>query len=369
MPPPEEELRARVSKLAKALEATGFEAALLRHPLNIFYLTGFFVDGHLVVTKEGEPHLLVYRTMGRPEKSPLVAPRPFRSLKELPRFLEDLSIKRLALEEDRLPVNIYARYRKLLASFELGDVGPLLRKLRAIKSAYEISCLKEAARMLSEALEAFLPRLRPGMTELEAAGLFEAELRRRGHPAYTRTYGFGQELAYGHFLSGVSAVVPSYVTTGQGGAGVFGFPQGPSFKEIRPDEPILIDYAGWYEGYMVDQSRLFYFGELPQEAVSLYEKVSILLRELEGLLRPGVSARQIYETALSLAEELGLSSCFMAHGPERVPFVGHGVGLEIDEWPPIAGVDVPLEEGMVVALEPKCHVPDLGVIGIEDTYL
>ena len=119
---------------------------------------------------------------------------------------------------------------------------------------------------------------------------------------------------------------------------------------------------------MVDQSRLFYFGSLPREVEEIYQRVLSLLEELEALLRPGILAREVYEKALSLAEELGLSSYFMAHGPEKVPFVGHGVGLEVDEWPPIAAVEVPLKEGMVVALEPKCHLPGFGVIGIEDTY-
>ncbi len=369
MPPGKDELNTRILRLAAALRQEGFDGALLRYPLNIFYFTGLFVDGHLVVTRQAECHLLVYRTLGRPEKSPLLEALPLRSLKELPVFLEKLGLKNLALETDRLPANLYGRYQKLLSSFTLGEVGPVLRRLRAIKSPYEITCLRKAARMLAEALEAFLPHLTPGMTELEAAGLLEAELRRRGHPAYTRTYGFGQELAYGHLLSGSSGLVPSYVMTGQGGAGVFGFPQGPSSKRIGENEPILIDYAGWYEGYMVDQTRLFYFGELPQEVRQIYGKVLALLEELENALRPGVSARKIYEKALSLAKFNGLEPYFMAHGPERVPFVGHGVGLEIDEWPPVAGVDIPLEEGMVIALEPKCHVPGLGVIGLEDTYL
>ncbi len=369
MPPDREELIHRVSKLAEGLDQEGFEAALLRYPLNIFYFTGLFVDGHLLVTRKAEVHLLVYRTVGRPEKNLLVEPQLFRSLRDLPSFIKDLGINTLGLEADRLPANLYARYRKLLSDFELGDIGLLLRKLRAIKSPYEVFCLRSAAQMLSEALNVFLPCLHPGMTELEAAGLLEAELRKRGHPAFTRTYAFGQELAYGHLLSGISAVVPSYVTTGQGGAGVCGFPQGPSFKKISENEPLLIDYAGWFEGYMVDQSRIFYFGKLPSQAVTLYNRVLELINHLEGLLQPGISAKEVYEMSLSLAKELDILDYFMAHGPEKVPFVGHGVGLEIDEWPPIAAVDVPLEEGMVIALEPKCHVPSLGVIGIEDTYL
>ncbi|AEH45527.1 peptidase M24 [Thermodesulfatator indicus DSM 15286] len=368
MPADREEFTRRIALLAERLSQKGFDAALIRYPLNIFYFTGAFVDGHLVITKRAEVFLLVYRTLGRPDFNPVAEVIPFRSLKKLPVFLADLSIKTLGLEEDRLPINLYRRYQKLLAAFDLGDISEIVRNLRAIKSRYEIDCLKKAAEILSDAIYSFLPKLKPGFSELEAAGLLEAELRKRGHPAFTRTYGFGQELAYGHLLSGKSGVIPAFVTTGQGGQGIYGFPQGPSEKKIQPNELILIDYAGWHEGYMVDQSRLFYFGNIPQKTLAIYDKVLALLEDLEQLLRPGISVQKLYERAVLKAEELGISEYFMAHGPEKVPFVGHGVGLEIDEWPPIASLDITLEENMVIALEPKCHVPEIGVIGLEDTY-
>ena len=368
MPADREELLRRLKRLAEALKEEGIEAALIRYPLNIFYFAGVFADGHLVVKDTGEAFLLVYRTLGRPEKSPVAEIFSFRSLKKLPGFLRELGLKSVALEEDRLPHSLFRRYQKLLSGFELFDLGGVIREIRSVKSPYELSCLKKAAELLAQALEEALPLLRPNLSELEAAGLLEAQLRKRGHPAYSRAYGFGQELAYGHLLSGQAALCPSYVTTGQGGLGLVGFPQGPSFKELAPGEPILIDYLGWFEGYMVDQSRVFYFGSLSREIREIYQRVLSLIEELETILRPGILAREIYERALSLAEELGLSPYFMAHGPEKVPFVGHGVGLEVDEWPPIAAVEVPLKEGMVVALEPKCHLPGVGVIGIEDTY-
>ena len=369
MPPEKTELLTRIEKFSERLAQGGYEAALLRYPLNIFYFTGAFVDGHLVITSQKRAFLLVYRTRARLFEDSPVEAQVFRSLKKLPQFLKELGIKKLGLEADRLSAALFWRYQKLLADFELGDVSPFLRELRAVKSPYEISCLKQAAEVLAKALWAFLPQLRPGMTELEAAGLLEKELRRLGHPAFTRTSGFGQELAYGHLLSGEAATVPSYLTTGQGGAGVYGFPQGPSFKKIKENEPILIDYAGWFEGYMVDQSRLFCLGEIPKKALRIFEKILALMEALEELLFPGTLARKIYEEAQKFAAKEGLEPCFMAHGPEKVPFVGHGVGLEIDEWPPIAQVEIPLKEGMVIALEPKCHVPGLGVIGLEDTFL
>ncbi len=369
MPPSKEELTKRIKTFSKELAQEGLDAAFIIYPLNIFYFSGVFVSGHLLITAQGEAVLFVYRTMGREEKSPLCPMEPLKSLKKLPAILEEFGVCSLGLEEDRLPKKLYNRYESLFKGTLLRDVGEIIKRVRAVKSAYEVSCQKAASKMLAEALDAFLPRLKPGLTELEAAGLLELELRKRGHPAHLRVYGFGQEMAYGHLLSGKSAFYPSFVTTGQGGEGVFGYPQGPSPKKIALNDPILIDYAGWYEAYLIDQTRLFYFGNLPKEAFEIYEKVKFLLDELEKCLRPGVLVKNVYERAHALAEELGISDYFMAHGPERVPFVGHGVGLEIDEWPPVANLEIALQENMVIALEPKCHVPDLGVIGLEDTYL
>ncbi len=371
MPPGVQEIRSRLRLLAAKLREKGLHGALVRYPLNIFYLSGTFVDGHLVVTEREESYLLVYRTLGRAKEEAKVSEIiSFRSLRQLPGFLKDLGLQRIGLEYDRLPARVFFYYQDLLAEFELSDLTPLLWALRARKSPYEIECLRQAASMLAEALEAFLPKLRPGMSELEAAGLFEAELRKRGHPAYTRTYAWHQELAYGHLLFGDSAAVPSYLTTGQGGPGVWGYPQGPGVKRLKKGELILIDYAGWYEGYMVDQTRIFACESLPQDLIDLYKKICSLISFLEKELSPGLLIEKFYHQAMEQAEALGLGKCLMAHGEEGVNFIGHGVGLEIDEWPPVAPkVKVPFEPGMVIALEPKCHLPGIGVIGLEDTFL
>ncbi len=371
MPIPVGEISSRIAKLSKKLQEIGIDAALIRYPLHIFYFSGTFIDGHLIITQDGKSYLLVYRTIDRARDEALLTEViSFRSLKKLPDFLRDLGIKKVGIEYDRLPAKIFLFYQKILSEFQLLDISEIIWKLRACKSFYEIQCQKQAASMLAEALDEFIPHLRPGMTELEAAGLLEALLRKRGHPAITRTYGWNQELTYGHLLSGYSAAIPSYLTTGQGGAGVYGYPQGPSIKKLEKNEPILIDYAGWYEGYLIDQTRIFVYGNLSKDLVEIYQKVIDFMIFLEESLKPGVIIEEFYQQALNKAEDLGIGEYFMAHGSEGVNFIGHGVGLEVDEWPPIANrIKIPFAPGMVIALEPKCHLKGRGVIGLEDTFL
>ena len=70
-----------------------------------------------------------------------------------------------------------------------------------------------------------------------------------------------------------------------------------------------------------------------------------------------------------MAEAAGLAASFMGHGEGQVRFIGHGVGIELDELPVLSPNDLALEEGMVFALEPKFVLPGLGAIGIENTWL
>jgi len=365
--PPREELFSRISALRKALRGADLQGALITQPLNIFYFTGSFARAHLLVT-EREVRFLVFRPLERVRRESPLPAEPFRSLKGLPGLLREAGIRRVGLEFAALTHREFLRYRDLLQDFELADLSGILSSLRMVKSPYEIACLREAGRRLAEALTEALPRLAPGMTELAALAEIEAALRRRGHPGFVRS-ARGNEFATGLLISGPEAVEPSYMVAGEGGRGVYGFPSGASLREIRPGEPVLVDLAGYFAGYYVDQTRMLLFGKPSPEVREYLEAAEALMAAGESLLRPGIPAEEVYYALVREAERLGVSEYFMRHGEEGVNFVGHGVGLCVDEDPPLApGVKTVLEPGMVLALEPKLHVPGLGVIGFEDTW-
>jgi Xaa-Pro aminopeptidase len=156
--------------------------------------------------------------------------------------------------------------------------------------------------------------------------------------------------------------------TGGIGPGPF-FSQGPSRRKIRPREPLLFDYSSNVEGYISDQTRIYALGDLPEKFHRAHH-VMVKVQEVvsrEG--KPGARAADLYELALDVVNEAGLSKGFMGH-PQAVPFVGHGVGLELDEWPVIGkGSKHTLEKGMIIALEPKFIFPGEGVVGVENTFL
>jgi len=172
-------------------------------------------------------------------------------------------------------------------------------------------------------------------------------------------------------LSGPNGDAASYLNSAHGGAGTCpAMPQGSSPRAIRRNEPIMVDYSVGINGYLGDQSRTYVIGTLPDPLRKAHDCSLRILKRFARSARPGVPCRTIYEEAADEAERAGLAHCFMGHGSNQVRFVGHGIGLEVDELPILAPrFDLPLEPGMVLAVEPKFVLPGQGLVGLEDDYL
>jgi Xaa-Pro aminopeptidase len=209
------------------------------------------------------------------------------------------------------------------------------------------------------------------MTEVELAGRLEAVARRLGHQGIVRMRTWNQEMFYGHLMAGASAGVPSYLASPTGGAGLTpAIAQGPGFKRIARHEPILLDYVGAVDGYLADQTRIFALGALPDWLVAAHQAMLAVQQTVVEAAHPGVTCADLYRLAVRTAADLGYGEHFMGRPPERIPFVGHGVGLELDEWPILAEQSPHhLQPGMVFALEPKLIYPGEGVVGIENMFL
>jgi Xaa-Pro aminopeptidase len=299
---------------------------------------------------------------------------PLDNAKLIPEKLKHSGLpppKRIGLELDVLPTNLYFSYQGLFRQAEISDISIDIRLLRAVKSAYEIELLREAA-AYSDRVAAGVPDLlREGMTEIELAGRVEAEARRLGHQGVVRMRLWGSELFYGHLLSGPSGAVPSFLASPTGGTGVSpAVAQSAGFRAIRRNEPVLVDYVFAYRGYISDHARIFSIGKLSDELVQAHRVMLELQARIKAMAKPGVASGSIYDFGLDYAKNLGYLENFMGVGGERIRFVGHGVGLELDEFPFLnTGQTVELQEGMVIALEPKLIFPGKGVVGIENTHV
>jgi Xaa-Pro aminopeptidase len=262
-------------------------------------------------------------------------------------------------------------YADLFGKAEIVDISPTVRELRAIKSAHEISLMRAAAQRSDQVAAYVAEVIRIGQTELELAGQVEAYARRLGHQGIVRMRMWGGEMFYGHLLAGASGAVPSFLASPTGGrAASPAVAQGAGFARLAAHEPILVDYTFAYNGYVSDHTRIFSLGPLPDDLMKAHDAMLAIQAAVKQAARPGMPAGDIYEMCVAQAADAGYADVFMGYGDQRIRFVGHGVGLELDEYPILAkGQSMPLMAGMTIALEPKAIFPGKGVVGIENTHI
>lgn len=372
-PVPVTEITARVAAFKEGLARENVPLALIRQAADLYYYTGTLADGWLAVSPALTPLLLVRRPQYRLLEGKPPWPLAFYGdLKEIPGLLGTAGFPAqgpLGLELDVMPVGFYNRLQKLFPQRAIKDISLLIRQQRMLKSAYEISQLRRAAEILDQALEEAPRLLRPGVTEMEVAAALEYRLRLLGHQGLVRVRTWNLELFYGHILSGVSGVEAAYTDTPSGGPGFTpAFPQGAGTKKLAFGEPISIDLFSCVNGYVVDQTRMYALESLPERAWEAFRLIEDLYRIFEDLARPGAMAGDIYQRLWQEVNDRGFGEYFMGRGADRVSFLGHGLGLEADEFPLLtARFPYPLAADMVLAFEPKIFLPEIGMIGLEDT--
>ena len=372
---PRSEIEARIEKLQASLQAQALDGALILQKADLFYLAGTIQQAHLFVPDDGEPLLMVHKSLERAQvESAIERIVPLESPKQIPTLLHRFGLKNphaLGFELDVLPTNLFFSYQKTFNDSKLVDVSPAIRLIRSVKSDYELGIIRQAAHF-SDQVAALVPtELQEGMTEIELAGKMEAHARRLGHQGIIRMRLWGSELFYGHLMAGPSAAVPSYLSSPTGGAALSpAVAQGSSFRPIRRHEPVLFDYVFAHNGYLSDHARIFSLGRLPEDLMQAHNAMIELQDTIKATGRPGMPSGDLYTLALEHATAAGYGDYFMGVGEQRIRFVGHGVGLELDEFPFLAqGQNLPLEEGMVIALEPKLIFPESGVVGVENTHV
>jgi len=372
---PKTEIEQRIRKFQTELAANDLEGAFILQNADIFYFTGTIQSSFLFIPSQGEPILMVQKNLQRARhESSLNEIVPIKNKNEIPRVLSDFKFDPLAragLEMDVLPANLYLWFQKAISRCRWVDVSESIRKLRMIKSAYEIKQIKKAAAILHIGFTEIKRIIHPGMTELEIDGHLAMIARREGHMGTMRMRGWNQEMTYAHVLSGGSGSVVSLLKSPHGGSGnTPAMAQGAGFRRIKKNEPIGIDFGVAVNGYIGDMFRTYVIGNLPDALKKAHDCAKEILALLSEKTQPGISCAQLYEAAVEKAAKEGLREFFMGHGEGQVKFVGHGIGLEIDDYPIISPhFEGALKEGMVLALEPKFVFPKKGVVGLEDDYL
>ncbi|MGM9868580.1 MAG: M24 family metallopeptidase [Sodaliphilus sp.] len=359
------EIHSRVAFISALLAQNAIDGILLADNVSLYYTSGRVFAGYTYITAKGEVMYFVRRPIGYAD-APHV--HYIRKPEMIPSLLSH-SPKRLAMKLDVTTVSDYRRLVNVFSETEIVDASAMIRTVRSVKSPFEQDLLKICGKHHEAAYRAIPSVFRPGMTDVQFQIEIERLLREEGCLGLFRVQGGSMELFMGNILVGENADSPSPYDFAMGGAGVdASLPVGASGEVISEGKTVMVDACGNFNGYMTDMTRCFRLGNVPELAQKAHQ-VSIDINHQIAESGEGTPAKALYEMACTMVEENGLSDYFMGY-TQKAGFIGHGLGIEINEAPVLAprSRDI-LQEGNVVAVEPKFVIPGVGAVGIENTYI
>ena len=367
----ESEILLRISKIQKELISQDIEAILVGSNANIYYTTGRFFRGFVFIPASGNPLWFVIKPniFDTTEKNVFSIRKP----ENIPDILikENITLPDIVgMEENDLTYSEIIRLQKLFPNAVFKNGSPALKKARMIKTPWEINEMKIDGKHHVNVYSQVKDCYRPGMTDLEFQIEIEKRLRLEGSLGVSRVSGNLMEINLGSVISGENADAPSPYEFTMGGAGVHPvLPVGANNESIEEHHTVMIDMNGAFNGYQTDMTRVWCLGEVNQLAQKAHLASIEILRSLEKNALPGVPVNILYEMAMGIVEKHELSPYFMGHN-SQVSFIGHGVGIELNELPVInaKSKDI-LSEGVTLAIEPKFVIPHVGAVGVENTYV
>ncbi|MDI9394230.1 MAG: Xaa-Pro peptidase family protein [Euryarchaeota archaeon] len=369
------ELKSRMRCFRKQMGVSNpdWEMTVIFSKINLYYFTGTMQDGILLIPKNGEATFWVRRSYERAlDESLFSSIEPMSSFRDAAKNVSRLP-DTVYLETELVPLALYQRFQKYFPFKNVKSVDSEVCALRSIKSEYELSLLRKAGRIHQHVLEDLVPgMLREGMSEAELSMELFSALVKEGHHGACRFGMFDTEMILGNVCFGESSLYPTYFNGPGGNLGLC--PAAPVLgnrdRKLRKGDLVFIDVGCGVDGYHTDKTTTYMFGSpLPQYAIDLHNKCVDIQNEAASMLKPGVTPSGIYNTIMNGLDEEFLQN-FMGFEGRNVKFLGHGVGLLIDETPVIAaGFDEPLQKGMAFALEPKRGIENIGMVGIENTFI
>ena len=373
--PTAETLTRRQQQLMQAVlgENPSIDTVLIISKINQYYLSGTLQEGLLVLRKDGLVRYFVRKSYERAGlECPLDIVVKMNSYRDMRSFLpEDLGS--VGLETEQVTLATIDRLEKYFQMDSRTSIDRLLLAQRAIKSDQELAIISESGRQHARLLGEIVPDLlREGMSETDLLAEVYAAMVKQGHHGVSRFAMPQMELVVGQLGFGDNSLYP---TNFNGPGGMRGLSPavpiiGDRERRLKKGDLVFIDVGYGFEGYHSDKTQVYCFGAEPKDAARLVHKACrSVMRQIEAMLKPGAIPATIYQAVMAnLPDEL--NRYFMGYADDPVKFLGHGVGLHIDEAPVIAaGMNEPLAKNMVVAIEPKCGIPGQGMVGVEETFV
>jgi Xaa-Pro dipeptidase len=368
------ELEDRLGRFRARMDRTqpGWKMAAITGKIPLYYFTGTMPDGLLLIPQDGDAVFWVRQSYEKAvDESFFTDLRKMRSYRDVAAGMGIIP-REVYLETDLVPVSQLQRIQKHLPFTEVNAVDEQVSAVRAKKSPYELSLMERAGKIHRHVLEDCVPdMLEEGIDEVSFGCELYSLMVKEGHHGIVR-FGMFNEMLLGQIGFGTSSIRPICVDTPGGISGLHPSVPLMGSRDVRlhAGNLVVIDIGCGYNGYQTDKTLSYMFGRpIPDSAIREHWLCVAIQDEMASQLKPGAIPSEIYRNIVSDLEPEFLTN-FMGYGDRRVKFLGHGIGLWIDETPVIAeGFDEPLEEGMVLALEPKKGIPDVGLVGIENTFV
>lgn len=363
------ELKLRRDKIRALMAQQGIDAALITYNVNLIYTYGRVVSGYLYLPLNAPARLFIKR----PNDIEGEHIHPIRKPEQITGLLKECGLPlpvKLMLEGDELPFTEYNRLAACFPETEVVSCGTaLIRQARSIKTPIEIEMFRRSGIAHAKAYEQIPSVYQPGMTDRQLSIEIERLMRLEGCLGIFRVFGQSMEIFMGSLLAGDNAAVPSPYDFALGGKGLDpSLPGGVSGTLLQAGQCFMVDMGGNFYGYMGDMSRVFSIGRLPEQAYTAHQTCIEIQEEIAAMAKPGTVCEDMYNKAIEIVTKAGFADYFMGVD-QKAKFIGHGIGLEINEMPVLAPrMKQELEPGMVFALEPKIVLPGIGPVGIENSW-
>lgn len=362
------ELKLRRDKIRYLMAQKGIDAALIACNVNLLYTYGEIVSGYLYLPLHS-PALLFAK---RPNSLTGEHIFSIRKPEQMVDLLKENSLPmpaKLMLEGSELSYAEYMRLSALFPEAEVVNGTSIIREARSIKTPMEIEFFRRSGKLHAKAYSKIPEVYRPGMTDRELSIEVERLMRLEGCLGIFRIFGRSMEIFMGSVLTGDNAAAPSPYDFALGGKGLDpSLPVGMNGTQLKEGQSVMVDIGGNFYGYMCDMSRVLSIGKLGDEAYAAHQVCLEVQEKIASVAAPGVPCEDLYNMAIDIVTRAGFADRFMGIS-QQARFIGHGIGLEINEAPVLAPrMKQELQPGMVFALEPKIVLPQVGPVGIENSW-
>ncbi|MHA2226198.1 MAG: M24 family metallopeptidase [Candidatus Hodarchaeales archaeon] len=367
---PLSEIAARIAILRDKLKIANVDAALLFSIPELYYYSGFGGDGVIYIPVKGNPVHLVKRNVSLAKQfSRIPNVKIYGQQSKLFKTLEIEESAQIAIEKNVLTDSFVSFLQAKAKNITLIDDNSIFRQIRSIKSNFEIKLIQTAANLVDKSFEYCTEIATPEMTEIELSSRLDSWMLERGHNGHITTRAFNAALLnYSYVISSGSSTLNIHFTPISGGGLSLKYPYGPSRQKLGKNNPFFVDTCGNYQGYISDTTRTFVCGRFDSETRDQIESLRQIKRFLQENLKPKTNLAQLFDEVMDLSKELNIYDNFMGDISDKSAFLGHGVGLELDELPVFYKKGSNLAAGNVIACEPKFFIKGKKVLGIEDTF-